>query len=169
MSKPVKDRITDNLDRVKDEGKLRSENILGLLSDAASLTVSELKEGTEQMRSILKDAIAAVVSELKDTSSEIPEKIMNSIEGAVEESTRYRQEAIASLQAKMHDIQAQIEEKQHQLELDLDDTIVDIKATEINDSKQLDSAIDTAVNNVKQRKESEFLKQQYLDLKFEFF
>ena len=167
MSKPVKDRINDNLDRVKDEGKLRSENIRGLLSDAASLTVSELKEGTEQMRSILKDAIAAVVTELKDTSSEIPEKIMTSIEGAVEESTRYRQEAIASLQAKMHDIQAQVEEKQRQLDLDLDDTIVDIKATEINDSKQLDSAIDIAVNNVKQRKESEFLKQQYLNLKFE--
>ena len=63
MSKPVKEQITDNLDRVKDEGKLRSENIRGLISDAASLTVSELKEGTEQMRSILKDAIAAVVSE----------------------------------------------------------------------------------------------------------
>ena len=40
MSKPVKDRINDNLDRVKDEGKLRSENIRGLLSEAASLTVS---------------------------------------------------------------------------------------------------------------------------------
>ena len=167
MSKPVKDRIADNLDRAKDEGKLRSENIRGLISDATSLTVLELKEGTEQMRSILKNAIFAVIAELKDTSSEIPAKIMTSIEGAVEESTRYRQEAISSLQTKMHDIQAQIEEKQRQIDLDLDDTIVDIKANDINDSRNLDSVIDAAVNNVKQRKESEFIKQQYLNLKFE--
>jgi hypothetical protein len=167
MSKPIKDRITDNLEQAKGEGKLRSENIRGLLSDAASLTVSELKEGTEQMRAILKDAIAAVIAELKDSGSEIPEKITTSIEGAIEESTRYRQEAIASLQAKMHEIQAQVEEKQRQLDMDFKDTIVDIKATEIDDSKHLDSAIDKAVNNVKERKESEFLKQKYLDLKFE--
>jgi hypothetical protein len=167
MSKPIKDRITDNLEQAKGEGKLRSENIRGLLSDAASLTVSELKEGTEQMRAILKDAIAAVIAELKDSGSEIPEKITTSIEGAIEESTRYRQEAIASLQAKMHEIQAQVDEKQRQLDMDFKDTIVDIKATEIDDSKHLDSAIDKAVNNVKERKESEFLKQKYLDLKFE--
>jgi hypothetical protein len=167
MAKPIKERITDNLEQAKGEGKLRSENIRGLISDAASLTVSELKEGTEQMRSILKDAISAVVAELKDTGSEIPEKITASLESAIEESTRYRQEAIASLQAKMHDIQAQIDQKQRQLDRDLNDTIVDIKATEIDDSINLDSAIDTAVDNVKQRKEAEFLKQQYLNLKFE--
>ena len=34
MSKPVKDRINDNLDRVKDEGKLRSENIRGQIGRA---------------------------------------------------------------------------------------------------------------------------------------
>jgi hypothetical protein len=167
MSKPVKERINDNLDRVKDEGKLRSENIRGLISDAASLTVSELKEGTEQMRSILKDAISAVIAEIKDTGSEIPTKITSSIESAIEESTRYRQDAIASLQAKMHDIQTQVDEKQRQLDMDLNDTIVDIKATEIEDDSQLHTAIDTAVNNVKERQESEILKQQYLNLKFQ--
>lgn len=167
MSKPIKDRMTDNLEQAKEEGKLRSENIRGLLSDAASLTVSELKEGTEQMRSILKDAISAVIAELKDTGSEIPEKVTASIESAIEESTRYRQEAISSLQAKMHEIQIQVDEKQRQLDRDFNDTIIDIKATELDESKNLDAAIDTAVNNVKERKESEFLKQQYLNLKFE--
>lgn len=175
MSKPIKDQIADNLEQVKEEGKLRSENIRELLSDAASLTVSELKGGTEQMRAILKDAISAVISEIKDTGSKIPDKITSSIETAIEESTRYRQEAIVSLQAKMHEIQAQIEEKQRQLDADIDDTIIDIKATEISNSDNLTSAfsaavsekIDEAVNNVKERKESEALKQQYLSLKFE--
>ncbi len=167
MSKPIKERITDNLDLVKGEGKLRSDNIRELLSEAASLTVTELKEGTEQMRTILKDAISAVIAEVKDTGGEIPAKITSSIEGAIEESTRYRQEAIASLQAKMHDIQMQVDEKQRQLDLDFNDTIVDIKATEIKDDSQLNTAIDTAVNNVKERQESAMLKQQYLNLKFQ--
>jgi hypothetical protein len=175
MSKPIKDQIADNLEQAKGEGKLRSENIRGLLSDAASLTVSELREGTEQMRAILKEAISAVITEIKDTGSEIPEKITSSIESAIEESTRYRQEAIVSLQAKMHEIQAQVEEKQRQLDADFDDTIIDIKATEISDSENLTPAfglavserIDDAINNVRERKESEALKQQYLNLEFE--
>jgi hypothetical protein len=167
MSKPIKDRITENLEQAKGEGKLRSENIRGLLTDAASLTVAELKEGTAHMREILKDAISAVVIEVKDTGSEIPAKITNSIESAIEESTRYRQEAIAKLQAKIHEIQSQVEEKQRQLDIDVRDTIVDIKATEIDENSQLNSAIDDAVNNVKERKELELLKQQYLNLKFQ--
>ncbi len=167
MSKPIKDRITENLEQAKGEGKLRSENIRELLTDAASLTVAELKEGTAHMREILKDAIAAVVTEIKDTGSEIPEKITTSIESAIEESTRYRQEAIAKLQAKMHEIQAQVEEKQRQLDVDVRDTIIDIKATEIEEDSQLNSTIDEAVNKIKERKELELLKQQYLNLKFQ--
>lgn len=175
MSQPIIDRINDNIDRVKDEGQLRSENIRGLLSDVATLTASELKEGTEQMRSILTDAISAVMTEIKDAGSEIPDRIITLVENAIEESTRYRQEAIASLQIKMYDVQAQIDEKQRQLNIDLDDTIFDIKATEVNDSKPDDSGfsmtilkeIDTAVNSVKKRREAEFLKQQYLNLQFE--
>jgi hypothetical protein len=167
MSKQIKDRITDNLEQVKDESKLRSDHIRGHLSDAASLTVAELKEGTAQMRSILKDALAAVIAELKDTGSEIPDKITSSIENAIEESTRYRQQAIAGLQTKLHDIQTQIDQKQRQLDMDFNDTIVDIKATEIEDDSQINAAIDTAINNVKERQVSEMLKQQYLDLKFQ--
>lgn len=167
MSKPIKDRLTENIAQVKEEGKLRSENIRGLLSDAANLTVSELKEGTEQMRAILKNAISAAMTELKDTGNEIPEKITASIEGAIEESTRYRTEAIASLQNKIHEIQAQIDEKQRQLDMDFQDTIIDIKATEIDDTSHLHSVIDDAVSNVKKRKEVELLKQQYLNLKFQ--
>jgi hypothetical protein len=167
MSKQIKDRITDNLEQVKGEGKLRSDNIRGHISDAASLTVTELKEGTVQMRSILKDALAAVIAELKDTGSEIPDQITTSLENAIEESTRYRQQAIASLQAKMHEIQTQVDEKQRQLDMDFNDTIVDIKATEIEDDSQINTAIDTAIKNVKERQESEMLKQKYLDLKFQ--
>ncbi|MFM2304719.1 MAG: hypothetical protein RLZZ135_2131, partial [Cyanobacteriota bacterium] len=116
MSKPIKDRINENLGQAKEEGKLRSENIRGILTDAATQTVSELKEGTGQMRTILKDAVTVAMAELKGTGSEISDKVTTSIEGAIEESTRYRQEAIASLQAKAHEIQAQINDRQRQLD-----------------------------------------------------
>lgn len=167
MSRPINKRIADNLEKVKGEGKLRSDNIREVLNDAASLTVSELKEGSRQMRTVLKEAIATIAADLKDTSSEIPQKVTDSIEGAIEDSTRYSQEAIASLQTKIHEIQHQIDERQREIDLDLQDTLVDIKATEIDRSSQLNSAIDRAVSNVKERRESELLKQQYLNLKFQ--
>jgi hypothetical protein len=167
MSKPIKERITNNIDRAKDEGKLRSENIRSIVTDAASLTASEIKEGAERMRTLVKDAMTSALADIKDTGSEIPEKVTHSIENAIEESTRYRKEAIANLQAKMHEIQAQIDERQHQLDRDLDDTIVDIKANEVDYSSKLNETLDKAVTNVKERDESASLKQQYLDLKFQ--
>ncbi|WP_295615368.1 hypothetical protein [Chamaesiphon sp. GL140_3_metabinner_50] len=167
MSRPINERIADNVEKVKGEGKLRSENIREVLNDAASLTVSELKEGSRQMRTILKEAISTIAADFKDKSSEIPEKVTHSIEGAIEDSTRYSQDAIASLQTKIHEIQHQIDERQREIDLDLQDTIVEIKATDIDRSSQLKSAIDKAVSNVKERRESELLKQQYLNLKFQ--
>lgn len=167
MSKPIKEHLTENIDKVKDEGKIRSENIRSIITDAASLTAAEIKEGTQKMRTLVKDAVSAAIAELKDTGSEIPEKVTTSIESAIEESTRYRKEAIASLQAKMHDIQAQIEERQRQLDMDIEDTIIDIKATEVGEADRVNVALDRAVNNVKEREESASLKQQYLDLKFQ--
>lgn len=167
MSKPIKERITDNIDKAKGEGKLRSENIRSIVTDAASLTATEIKEGAERMRTIVKDAVSSAMADIKDTGSEIPEKVTHSLEHALEESTRYRKEAIASLQAKIHEIQAQIDERQRQMERDLDETIVDIKTNEVDESSKLNEAIDNAVNNVKEREESTSLKQQYLDLKFQ--
>jgi hypothetical protein len=167
MSKPIKEHLTENIDKAKGEGKLRSENIRGIVADAASLTAAEIKEGAERMRTIVKDAITSALADVKDTSSEIPEKVTHSIENAIEESTRYRKEAIASLQAKMQEIQAQIDERQRQLDMDIEDTIVDVKATEVDDSSKLNAAIDKAVNNVKEREETTSLKQQYLSLKFQ--
>ncbi len=167
MSRPINKQIADNLEKVKSEGKLRSDNIREVLNDAASLTVSELKEGSRQMRTVLKEAIATIVADLKDTSSEIPAKVTDSIEGAIEDSTRYSQEAIASLQTKIHEIQHQIDERQREIDLDLQDTLVEIEATGVDRSSQLNSAIAKAVSNVKERRESESLKQQYLNLKFQ--
>ncbi len=167
MSKPIKEHLTENLDRAKDEGKLRSGNIRDIITDAAALTAAEIKEGTGRMRTIVKDAITSALAEIEDTGSKIPDRVTHSIENALEESTRYRKEAIASLQTKMYEIQAQIDERQRQLDKDIDDTIVDIKANEVDESKQLNEAIDTAVDNVKERDESTSLKQQYLALKFQ--
>jgi vacuolar-type H+-ATPase subunit H len=167
MSKPIKERITDNIDKAKGEGKLRSENIRSIVTDAAALTATEIKEGAERMRTIVKDAVTSAMADIKDTGSELPEKVTHSIEHALEESTRYRKEAIASLQTKIHEIQAQIDERQRQMDRDLDETIVDIKTNEVDESSKLNEAIDNAVNNVKEREETTSLKQQYLDLKFQ--
>lgn len=167
MSKPIKEHLNDNLGKAKEEGKLRTENIKSIITDAASLTAAEIKEGTDRMRKLVKEALTSALNDTKDKAAEIPEKVTSSLEDALEESTRVRQEAIASLQAKMHEIQEQIEERQRQMDRDIDETIVDIKATEVDKTPKLNEAIDRAVSNVKERQVTTSLKQQYLDLKFQ--
>ena len=167
MSNPIKEHLNENIGRAKEEGQLRAENIRGLLSDVAELTAAEIKEGTERMKAIVKGAIADALGDLKDTSSEIPDRVTNSIEHAIDESTRYRKETIASLQAKMHEIQVQIDQRQHQLDRDIEDSLVDVKTTTAKDSAPLSSALDRVITKVKDRETSASLKQQYLNLKFQ--
>ena len=167
MSNQIKEHLSENIERAKEEGQLRSENIRSLLSEVAELTTAEIKEGTDRMKAIVKEAIESVLADIKETGNEIPEKVTDSIENAIEQSTRYRKETITNLQAKLHEIQLQIDERQERLDRDIEATIVDVKATEVDKSSQLSTALEKVLTNVKEREASASLKQQYLDLKFQ--
>ena len=67
----VKEKITQEIQKAKQEGKLRTENIKEIVRGAIINAMAELKEGASEIRAIVKEAIATVVENLqeKDTSA----------------------------------------------------------------------------------------------------
>jgi hypothetical protein len=162
MSNPVKEKITTNLEKAKGEGKIRAEHIREIVKDAVLQTVAELKEGTDEIRLIVKDAISTVIADLKGSEKEIPEKITASIEG----STYQQQQAISQQRAKLLELQAQLDERQQQLDREISGVLIDIKASELTNSRDTNSeAINSAINTVQERHEFGMLQEQYLKLK----
>lgn len=166
MSNPVKEKITTNLAKAKEEGNIRAEHIREIVKDAVLQAVAELREGTGEIGLIVKDAISTVIADLKGSGKETTEKITASIEGAIEGSTYQRQQAIAQRRAKLLEIQTQLEQQQQDLDREISEVLIDIKATESTDSISDDSeAINLAVNTVQEQQESGLLQDQYIKLK----
>ena len=162
MSNSVKEKISTNLVKAKEEGQIRAEHIRELVKDAVKQTVAELKEGTSEISLIVKDAVSTVVAELKGSEKETTEKITASIEGAIEGSTHQRQQALNQRRAKLLDIQTELDMQQQQLDREIADVLIDIKADPIDDDSE---AINLAVNTVQDRQESGILQEQYLHLR----
>jgi hypothetical protein len=170
MSNPVKEKIITNLEKAKGTGKIRAEHIREIVKDAVGQTIAELREGSGEIGSIVKDAISTVIADLrgggKEPTEKITEKITASIEGAIDGSTQQRQQAIAEKRAKLLDIQTHLDEQQQQLDREISEVLIDIKASESTDSIDDDSeAINLAINTVQERQESGMLQEQYLKLK----
>ena len=166
MSNSVKEKISTNLVKAKEEGQIRAEHIREIVKDAVKQTVAELKEGTSEISLIVKDAVSTVVAELKESGKETTEQITASIEGAIEGSTHQRQQALNQRRAKVLDIQTELDIQQQQLDREIADVLIDIKASESTDSIGDDSeAINLAVNTVQDQQESGILQEQYLHLR----
>ncbi|HEY9598224.1 MAG TPA: hypothetical protein V6D33_11200 [Cyanophyceae cyanobacterium] len=58
MSEPVKESISVELQKAKSEGKTRTERIQGIVRDAFSQILAEVKEGSGEIKLIVKDAVS---------------------------------------------------------------------------------------------------------------
>lgn len=58
MSEPVKENITVDLQKAKSEGKMRAERIQGIVRDAFSQILTEVKEGSGEIKVIVKDTLS---------------------------------------------------------------------------------------------------------------
>ncbi|MCY7333751.1 MAG: histidine kinase [Pseudanabaena sp. CAN_BIN31] len=163
MSEPIKQKINANLEKVKGTGKLRIENIREIVRDAVSQTIAELKEGSGEIGLIIKEAISTMLGDLRLRQQHDPEEITASIEGAIEGGTSQRQQEIAQQRARLQSIQAQIDERQKQLDREIGDVLTDLDTANHEDSMK--TAINTAVYNVRENQDSGVLQQQYLKLK----
>lgn len=96
---------------------------------------------------------------------ESKEEIAASIEGAIEGLTHRQQEAIAQNQARLEQLQAEVDVQQKELETEINGALVEIEATGQESPNTLRSTIENAVNAIKERKELALLQQQYTKVK----
>lgn len=165
MSDSIKDQITTELHKAKDEGKLRSERIREIVQAAVSQATSELKEGSIEIRSIMRDAVSTVVENLKERGGEVKEEITASIEGAIEGVSRARRQAIAQNQAEVNKLQAQIESEEKQLQDEIDSALIEIQETGKDKSSTIQDSITSAINAIKDSEEVVLLQKRYAQLK----
>jgi hypothetical protein len=164
MSKNIKEQITTDLQQVKETGQQRIERIREIVRSAVSAVISEFKEGTSDFRLIVKDAVSAVVDNVQEKGSEVKEEVTASIEGALEAVNRTRLEAMAKTQAELKQLQARLDSEEEQLQQDVDVILAEIEDTSQDKSPSTKTAIDSAINTIKNSDEVALLKKRYAQL-----
>lgn len=163
MPNLVKEKISSNLEKAKNQGKIRSEHIREIVQDAVAQTVAELKEGSSEIGLIVKDAIAAIIGDLQGSGKDKTEQITASVEGAIAGSTYHRQQAIAERRVRLLAIQAQLDQQQDELDRESKAIMMDIKTVELTDPHA--EEISLAVNTYQEHYELGILQAQYVKLK----
>lgn len=164
MSTPIKTQITEELQKAKEEGKVRSEKIREIVKSAVSQATSEVKEGSGEIRNIIKEAVSTVIDNLKEKGEELKEEVTASIEGAIEGFSSNRRQAIAKSQAEVKQLQSQIDVQENELQTQIDQALVDLEETGQDTSLQIKTSIEAAINSLKDSEEVTLMKKRYAQL-----
>lgn len=167
MSNSVKERITTDLQQVKEKGTVRAERIREIVKTAVSEAMIEFKEGSGEIRQIVRDAVSAVIENLKEQDRDRPqaqEEVNASIEGAIEGVSNSTYEKIAQTQSEIERLQTQIDRQQETLESEVDSALVAIEETEKESSPNFKELIEAVVAAFKERHFAQ-LQEQYIKLK----
>lgn len=165
MSNSLKERITTDLQQVKEKGGVRAERIREIVKTAVSEAMIEFKEGSGEIRQIVNDAVSTVIENLKEQDrSEAQEEVNASIEGAIEGVSNSTYEKIAQTQTEIERLQTQIDRQQETLETEVDSALVAIEETEKESSPNLKGLIESVVAAFREKHFAQ-LEEQYLKLK----
>jgi ABC-type transporter Mla subunit MlaD len=165
MPESIKTKITADLEKAKEEGKLRSERIREIVQSAVSQATSEFKGGSTEIRSIVKDAVSTVIENLKERGGEIKEEITASLEGAIEGISSAKRQSIAKNQAELEQLQAQIDAEEKELQEQIDTAIVEIEETGKDTSPGMKASIESAIKALKDSEEVATMQKRYAQLK----
>jgi hypothetical protein len=165
MPDSIKTKITADLQKAKEEGKLRSDRIREIVQSAVSQATSELKEGSGEIRSLVKEAVSTVIENLKEKGGEVKEEITASIEGAIEGISSARRQAIAKNQKEVEQLQAHIDAEEKELQKEIDGVLTDIEETEHNTSPDTKASIQSAISALKDSEEVSLMQRRYAQLK----
>ncbi len=164
MSDSIKTRINADIQKAKEEGKLRSERVKEIVKIAVAQAISEFKEGSNEIRSIVKDAVAAVVENLKETGGEVKEEVTASLEGAIEAMSHPKRQSIAKSQEELKKLQAQIEAEEIELQSQIDTVLSDIEETDKDTKSTTKAAVESAIKSIKNSEEVALLQKRYAQL-----
>lgn len=164
MPESLKTKITDDLQKAKAEGKLRTDRIREIVQVAVSQTSSEFQEGSSEIRSIVKEAISTVIELFKDRGGEIKEEITASIEGAIEGITQAKRKSIANTESELKQLQAQIDAEEAELQNQIDIVLADVEETGKTTEPDTKASIEAAINAIKDSEEVSLMQKRYAQL-----
>lgn len=164
MPNNIKEQIKTDLQQAKETGQLRVERVREIVKSAVSQVISEFKEGSTDIRMIVKDAVSTVVENFQEKGSELKEEVTASIEGALEAVNSKRHEAIAKTQAEVKQLQAQLDEQEDKIQQEVDGILAEIQDTGKDTSNNTKTAIESAINAIKNSEEVGLLQKRYAQL-----
>ncbi|WP_315789057.1 histidine kinase [Fischerella sp. JS2] len=164
MPNNIKEQIRTDLQQAKETGQLRAERIREIVKAAVSQVVSEFQEGSTELRSIVRDAVSVVVENLQTKGSEFKENVTASIEGALEAVNTKRHESIAKTQAQVKQLQSQLDEEENKIQQEVDGILAEIQETNNVNSPETKTAIDSAIDTIKNSDELALLRRRYAQL-----
>lgn len=165
MANNIKEQIKADLQQAKQTGHVRTERVREIVRDAVSQVISELKEGSSELRTIVRDAVSTVVENLQEQGGELKEEVTASIEGAIEAVNSKRQESIAKTQVEVKQLQAKLDEQEDEIQREVDGILAEIQESTKNEqSPHAKTAIDSAIDAVKNSEEVSLLKKRYAQL-----
>lgn len=165
MSSSLKNKITEALQKAKQEGGLRTDKIREIVQSAVSETISETKEGSFELRTIAQEAVSSVMEVIQERGGEIKEDISASVEGAIRGISSLKRQSIAKSQAEIKDLQAKIESEEEELRQQIDGALVKIEETGQDQSASIKAALESAIHTIKDSEEMALMQKRYAQLK----
>ena len=164
MPNNIKQQIQADRQQAKETGQLRTERIREIVKSAVSQVSSEFKQGSSEVRNLVKDAVSAVIENFQEKGSELKDEVTASIEGALEGINSKRHESIAKTQTDIKRLQAQLDGEEEQLQQEVDVILAEIEETGKEKPASTKTAIDSAINALKDSEEAGLLKKRYAQL-----
>jgi metal-responsive CopG/Arc/MetJ family transcriptional regulator len=164
MSALDRDKIIEDLKKVKEEGQSRYQRIREIVRLAVSQATDEVKEGSGEISGVAQDAIATVADFFKDKSGEIKEDVTASVEGAIAAVDQKRRQSINATQAEMKQLQGKIEAEEAEMTQEVDQVLNDIEQTSQSQSEKVQEALQAAVAQLKDTEEAALMRKRYAQL-----
>lgn len=164
MADPLKDQLKTDLQKAKEEGKLRADRIREIVQSAVSQANSELKEGSTEVRSLAKEVIAIVMDTLKERGGEIKDEVVASVEGVIKGISSSKRESIAKRQEEVQQLQTQLDAEESELQTQIDHALVEIEEVSKDTSPNIRTSFESAISTFKDSEELALMRKRYAQL-----
>ncbi|MEC4805350.1 MAG: hypothetical protein SAJ12_01565 [Jaaginema sp. PMC 1079.18] len=159
-----RDKIKEELNKVKEEGQSRYDRIRDIIKSAIAQATTEVKEGSGEIRTIANDAIATGIEVFKEKGGEVKSDVAAAIEGAVSAINQKRRQTINTTQVKVKELQNQIDTEEAEITQEVDLVLDDIKQVGDRQSQNIKEAIASAVDKLKDSEEAAMMRKRYAQL-----
>lgn len=165
MTIDVKERITDDLQKAKQEGGLVADRIREIVKTAIAESAGELKQGSGELRTIASDAIAAVVEFVQGKRQSAKADLIASIEGVIDGIRASRQPDIDQTQTQIAELENTLDVQAQELEAEVESALVAIESTVEPESADFKTLLHKVVATVRESKQFAIAQEQYTTLK----